>query len=141
MKKLLLILATVSLAACQTTPNASNQVYGLTPQDFKVAANQNCPKLVQISREYREQLTITPDMVVRWSNENTQGAPKILLVLNNKGVNAYNAIAQKSFAPALQIGRHVIVPSSESNVTQGFLTLDQLPANWSEACTQALFGM
>ena len=120
------------LAACQTAPQSRSTDYQTV--DYK------CPTITQLTREYRERLVVSKDMVVRWSDENNTGEPRILLILNEKGVSAYNALSKKGLAPALNIGKHTFVPKANTGITQGFLTLDNLPDGWSEVCTEGLFA-
>ena len=140
----LTLLASIALlSACQSTPVASTQapiVYGQKPADYHIEANQDCPIISQLTREYCERLMVTSDMVVRWSDENSSGTPRILLILNDKGVSSYNTLSQQGLPPALNIGKHTFVPKANTGITQGFLTLDNLPDGWSESCTARLFA-
>jgi len=136
------LLTLATLSACQTTAIGTNsKIYGKDARDYQTAPVASCPKLVHMTREYRERLPVTPDMVVSWSNENSAGAPRILLILNEKGVTAYNNMNRNGLAPVLLIGEHTITPSTQPAITKGFLTLENLPTNWTEACTASLFSV
>lgn len=136
------LLTLATLSACQTTTIGTNsKIYGKDASDYQTVPVASCPKLSQVTREYRERLLVTPDMVVSWSNENSAGAPRILLILNEKGVAAYNNMNRGGLAPVLLIGEHTIKPSTQPAITKGFLTLDNLPTSWTEACTASLFSV